>query len=103
MKYQVKSSKLQNVQANTIRFTCKAEDLSSVSEDAISIALSDLLDSAEINLFAAANVLVANNVTQGTALTASLVSGPLDAIFLVLTDGTSLSAADVVDIVIKIK
>lgn len=100
MKYQVKSDKLQDVQSNTIRFTAPAQDLSKVTSNAISLSLSDLLDSANIADFKihfASRVLVAKNLTDSTALTPS-ISGDS----LVLTD-VAMAGTDVLDIVIKIK
>ncbi len=44
MKYQVKSSKLQDVQAKTVHLTAPAEDLGSVASNALTIPLSDLME-----------------------------------------------------------
>ena len=100
MKYQVKSQKLQDVQANTIRFTAPAQDLGSVASNALSIPLEDLLDSADIADFKVhvlSRVLIAKNLTDSTSLTPSISSESL-----VLTD-VAMAKTDLLDIVIKIK
>jgi hypothetical protein len=94
MEYQVKSSKLQDLLLKTVRLTAKASDLGSVDSDILSIPLSDL----SADAIEASDVLIANNATEATPLTATISGSNLE-----LEDATSLAASDIVDLVIKLK
>jgi hypothetical protein len=93
MEYQLKSSKLQDVMTKTVRLTAKAGDLGSVASNVLTIPLSDL----SIDAIAASDVLVANNLSEDTAITPAIAGSNLT-----LTD-VSLVASDIVDLVIKLK
>jgi hypothetical protein len=93
MEYQLKSSKLQDVMTKTVRLTAKAGDLGSVALNVLTIPLSDL----SIDAIFASDVLVANNLSEETALTPAIAGSNLT-----LTD-VALTASDIVDLVIKLK
>jgi len=93
MKYQVPSSKLQNVQIKTLRLTAKASDLGTVAANVLTIPLSDISSDA----ISATDVLVAKNLSEETALTPTVVGSNLR-----LTD-VALVGSDLVDLVIKLK
>lgn len=93
MKYQVPSSKLQNIQIKTLRLTAKASDLGTVAANVLTIPLSDISSDPII----ATDVLVANNLSEETAITPSIVGSNL-----LLTD-VAMVGSDLVDLVIKLK
>ena len=93
MEYQVKSQKLQDVMIKTVRLTAKASDLGSVAANVLTIALADF-SSEDI---AAADVLVARNLTDATALTPAISGANLT-----LTD-VAMAAGDIIDLVIRLK
>lgn len=93
MKYQVKSQKLQDLQVKTVRLTAQAQELGAVTATTITIPLADLSSDA----IAAADVRVANNLTDATVMTPSIVGTDL-----VLTD-VAIAASDIIDLVIKLK
>jgi hypothetical protein len=93
MKYQVPSSKLQNIQIKTLRLTAKASELGSVAANVLSIPLSDISSDS----ISASDVLVAENLSEETAITPTIVGSNL-----VLTD-VALVGADLVNLVIKLK
>jgi hypothetical protein len=93
MKYQVSSSKLQNIQIKTLRLTAKASDLGSVAANVLTIPLSDISSDS----ISAADVIVATNLSEDTAITPSI-----DGSDLLLTD-VALVGTDIVDLVIKLK
>jgi hypothetical protein len=93
MKYQVPSSKLQNVQIKTLRLTAKASELGSVAANVLTIPLSDISSDPIL----ASDVLVATNLSEETAITPSIVGSNLR-----LTD-VALVGTDLVDLVIKLK
>lgn len=93
MEYQVKSQKLQDSMSKTVRLTAPAQDLGSVAANVLTIALADI----SADAIAAADVLVARNLTDATALTPAISGSDLT-----LTD-VALAATDIVDIVIKLK
>jgi hypothetical protein len=93
MSYQVKSQKLSDLQDRTVRLTAKAADLGAVTSTTLTIALADLSSDA----IEASDVLVANNLTDATAMTPSISGSNL-----VLTD-VALAASDKIDLVIKLK
>lgn len=95
MKYQVPSSKLQDIQTKTLRLTAKASELGSVATNVLTIPLSDISPDAII----AADVIVAQNLSEETALTPSI---SLDGSNLLLTD-VALVGSDLVNLVIKLK
>jgi len=108
MKYQVKSSKLQNVQIQTVRFTAPADDLGSVSSDALKIPLDDLMeisDQENFRLDLSSRILVAKNLTEETLLTASIPENPEESGLYpdLILEADSLVGTDVMDIVIKLK
>jgi hypothetical protein len=108
MKYQVKSSKLQDVQSNTVRFTAQADDLGSVASNALKIPLSEIMESSDQEDFrnhVSSRILIAKNLTDGTTLTASIPENPEDSDLypdLVFQD-VDLAKTDIIDIVIKLK
>ena len=108
MKYQVKSSKLQDVQTKTVRLTANAEDLGSVASNALKIPLSDLIefdDQEEFRTQLAKRILIAENLTDDTTLTASIPENPVDSGLypeLILQD-VAMSKTDIIDLVIKLK
>jgi hypothetical protein len=93
MKYQVKSQKLQDLQVKTVRLTAQAQELGAVTATTITIPLADLSSDAIV----AADVRVARNLTDATAMTPSIVGSDL-----VLTDA-AIAASDIIDLVIKLK
>ena len=93
MKYQVPSSKLQDIQTKTLRLTAKASELGSVATNVLTIPLSDISPDAII----AADVIVAQNLSEETALTPSISGSNL-----LLTD-VALVGSDLVNLVIKLK
>jgi hypothetical protein len=93
MKYQVPSSKLQNIQIKTLRLTAKASELGSVAANVLSIPLADISSDS----ISASDVLVAENLSEETAITPTVVGSNL-----VLTD-VALVGADLVNLVIKLK
>jgi hypothetical protein len=93
MKYQVPSSKLQNIQIKTLRLTAKASELGSVAANVLTIPLSDISSDSIL----ASDVLVATNLSEETALTPSIVGSNL-----LLTD-VAMVGTDLVDLVIKLK
>jgi hypothetical protein len=93
MKYQVKSQKLQDLQVKTVRLTAAAQELGAVTATTITIPLADLSSDAIV----AADVRVARNLTDATAMTPSIVGSDL-----VLTDA-AIAASDIIDLVIKLK
>lgn len=93
MKYQVPSSKLQDIQTKTLRLTAKASELGSVAANVLTIPLSDISPDAII----AADVIVAQNLSEETALTPSISGSNL-----LLTD-VALVGSDLVNLVIKLK
>lgn len=93
MKYQVPSSKLQNIQIKTLRLTAKASDLGTVAANVLTIPLSDISSDSIL----ATDVLVAKNLSEETAITPSIVGSNL-----LLTD-VALVSSDLVDLVIKLK
>lgn len=108
MKYQVKSSKLQDVQSKTVRFTAPAEDLGPVSSNALKIQLNDLIefnDQEEFRTQLSSRILIAKNLTEDTTLVASIPENPVDSGLypeLILQDVAMLKT-DVLDLVIKLK
>ena len=92
--YQVPNPKLSDIVEFTLRITRRAGDLGAVTATTLTIPLSNFSKDVTIS---AADVLVARNITDATALTPS-VSGTN----LVLTD-VALAATDIVDLVIKLK
>lgn len=95
MKYQVPSSKLQNIQIKTLRLTAKASELGSVAANVLTIPLSDISSDSIL----ASDVLVATNLSEETAITPSI---SIDGSNLLLTD-VALVGTDLVDLVIKLK
>lgn len=93
MKYQVKSQKLQDLQVKTVRLTAQAQELGAVTATTITIPLADFSSDA----ISASDVRVANNLTDATAMTPSIVGSDL-----VLTDA-AIAATDLIDLVIKLK
>ena len=93
MKYQVPSSKLQNLQIKTLRLTAKASDLGSVASNVLTIPLSDISSES----ISAADVLVAENLSEETAATPSISGSNL-----LLTD-VALVGSDLINLVIKLK
>jgi hypothetical protein len=93
MSYQVKSQKLSDLQNKTVRLTAAASDLGAVTSTTLTIPLSDLSSDA----IEAGDVLIAQNLTDATAMTPS-ISG----VNLVLTD-VALAASDKINLVIKLK
>jgi hypothetical protein len=93
MKYQVPSSKLQDIQTKTLRLTAKASDLGSVAANVLTIPLSDISS----DNIAAADVLVAENLSEETAPTPSISGSNL-----LLTD-VALVGSDLINLVIKLK
>jgi len=93
MEYQVKSQKLQDSIDKTVRLTAPAQDLGAVTATTLTIPL----DAISSDAIAAADVLVAKNLTDATAMTPSISGSDL-----ILTD-VALAASDIVDIVIKLK
>ena len=93
MKYQVPSSKLQDIQTKTLRLTAKASELGSVATNVLTIPLSDISPDA----ISAADVIVAQNLSEETALTPSISGSNL-----LLTD-VALVGSDLVNLVIKLK
>ena len=93
MKYQVPSSKLQNIQIKTLRLTAKASELGSVAANVLTIPLSDISSDSIL----ASDVLVATNLSEETAITPSIVGSNL-----LLTD-VAMVGTDLVDLVIKLK
>jgi hypothetical protein len=93
MKYQVPSSKLQNIQIKTLRLTAKASELGSVAANVLSIPLADISSES----ISASDVLVAENLSEETAITPTVVG-----LNLVLTD-VALVGSDLVNLVIKLK
>ena len=93
MKYQVKSQKLQDLQVKTVRLTAAAQELGAVTATTITIPLADLASDAIV----AADVKVANNISEDTAMTPSIVGSNL-----VLTDA-AIAAGDLIDLVIRLK
>jgi hypothetical protein len=93
MKYQVKSQKLQDIQTKTVRLTAQAQELGAVTATTITIPLADFSSDA----ITAADVRVARNLTDATAMTPS-ISGT----DLILTD-VAIAATDLIDLVIKLK
>ena len=108
MKYQVKSSKLSDVQIKTVRLTAPAEDLGSVASNALTIPLSDLMEISDQEDFRnelSQRILVAKNLTEDTSITASVPEFPVDSELypdLVLQD-VAMAKTDIIDIVIKLK
>ena len=108
MKYQIKSSKLQDVQTNTVRFTAPAADLGSVSSNALTIPLSDLMEISDQEDFQdhlSERILVAKNLTEDTSITASIPESPVGSGLypdLVLQD-VAMALTDTIDIIIKLK
>lgn len=92
--YQVPNPKLADIIEGTIRITRAAGDLGAVTATTLTIPL--VAFSKDVTI-AAANVLVARNLTDATALTPSVVGDDL-----VLTD-VALAAGDIIDLVIKVK
>jgi hypothetical protein len=93
MKYQVPSSKLQNIQIKTLRLTAKASELGSVAANVLTIPLSDISSDPIL----ASDVLVATNLSEETAITPTIVGSNL-----LLTD-VAMVGTDLVDLVIKLK
>lgn len=93
MEYQVKSSKLQDILAKTVRLTGKASELGSVAANVITIPLADL----SADAIEASDVLVANNLSEATASTPAISGSNLT-----ITD-TAIAASDLMDIVIRLK
>lgn len=93
MKYQVKSQKLQDLQVKTVRLTAQAQELGAVTATTITIPLADFSSDAIV----AADVRVAKNLSEATAMTPSIVGSNL-----VLTDA-AIAAADLIDLVIRLK
>lgn len=93
MEYQVKSQKLQDVMAKTVRLTAKASDLGSVASNVLTIPLADL----SADAIEASDVLRAHNLSEDTEATPSISGSNL-----LITD-VALVAADLVDLVIKLK
>ena len=93
MEYQVKSQKLQDAIIKTVRLTAQAQDLGAVAANVLTIPIADL-SSDDIS---AADVLVANNLSDATAMTPAISGSNLT-----LTD-VALAATDIVDIVIRLK
>lgn len=93
MEYKVASPKLQDIQTKTVRITAKASELGTVTATTITIPLADINAEAIV----AADVLVANNLTDSTAATPSISGSDL-----VLTD-VAIAATDLFDLVIRLK
>lgn len=93
MKYQIASAKFQDLNTKTVRLTAKAHELGEVTATTITIPLADISDEA----IEASDVLVANNLTDSTAATPSIVGTDL-----VLTD-VAIAATDLFDLVIRLK
>lgn len=93
MEYQVKSQKLQDAMDKTVRITAKASELGAVTATTITIPLADF----SADAIEATDVLVANNLTDATAMTPS-ISGTN----LILTDA-AIAATDLIDMVIRLK
>lgn len=92
MEYKVASAKFQDIETKTVRITATAAELGAVAATTITIPLSDINED-----IVAADVLVANNLTDGTAATPSIVGTDL-----VLTD-VAIAASDLFDLVIRLK
>lgn len=93
MEYQVRSQKLQDVMAKTVRLTAKAGDLGSVSANVLTIPLADL----SADAIEATDVIKASNLSEATEATPS-ISGTN----LLITD-VALIASDIIDLVIRLK
>jgi hypothetical protein len=93
MEYQVKSQKLQDSMAKTVRLTAPAQDLGSVASNVLTIALADL----SADAIAASDVLRAHNLTDDSACTPAISGSNLT-----ITDA-ALAATDIIDLVIKLK
>jgi hypothetical protein len=93
MEYQVKSQKLQDVISKTVRLTAPAQDLGAVTSTTLTIPLADL----SADAIEAADVLIAQNLTDATTMTPSISGSNL-----VLTD-VALAASDKINLVIKLK
>jgi hypothetical protein len=93
MEYKLVSPQLQDIQTRTVRITAKAQELGAVTATTITIPLENL-GSEDI---VAADVLVARNLTDATAATASVVGTDL-----VLTD-VAIAVTDLFDLVIRLK
>jgi hypothetical protein len=93
MEYQVKSQKLQDIIQSTVRLTAKAQELGAYTATTITIPLADI----SADAIAATDVLVARNLTDATAMTASVVGTNL-----ILTD-VAIAATDLIDVVIRLK
>lgn len=93
MEYQVKSQKLQDVISKTVRLTAPAQDLGAVTSTTLTIPLADL----SADAIEAADVLIAQNLTDATTMTPSISGSNL-----VLTDA-ALAASDKINLVIKLK
>jgi hypothetical protein len=93
MSYQLKSQKLSDLQNKTARLTAAASDLGAVTATTLTIPLADL----SADAIEAADVIVARNLTDSTAMTPSISGSNL-----VLTD-VALAASDKIDLVIKLK
>jgi response regulator RpfG family c-di-GMP phosphodiesterase len=108
MKYQVKSSKLQDVQTNTVRFTAPAHDLGSVASNALKIPLDEIMefsDQEEFRTQLSSRILIAKNLSEDTVLVASIPEFPADSDLypdLVLQD-VAMAKTDIIEIVIKLK
>lgn len=94
MEYKTPSPKFQDIETKTLRLTATASELGTVTATTISIPLANLSADSDT---VAADVLVAQNYTDGTKATASIVGTDL-----VLTDA-AIAASDVFQIVIRLK
>lgn len=93
MEYKVTSPQIQDIQTKTLRITAKAQELGAVDATTITIPLAAISEDA----IEATDVLVANNLTDSTAATPTIVGTDL-----VLTD-VAIAATDLFDIVIRLK
>ncbi len=92
MEYKLKSPLLQDIETKTVRITALASELGVVTATTISIPLANLRSDVT-----AADVLIAQNYTDGTKATASIVGTDL-----VLTDA-AIAASDVFNLVLRLK
>lgn len=93
MEYKLVSPQLQDIQTKTVRITARAAELGVVTATTITIPLEDI----GVDDIAAADVLVARNLTDSTAATPSVVGANL-----VLTDA-AIAVTDLFDLVIRLK
>jgi hypothetical protein len=92
MEYKVKSPKFQDIITKTVRITAAAGDLGTISGANLVISAADI--HADL---ATADVLVATNVSAGETCTHVVASGDLT-----IDSTTAITAASIIDLVIKL-